>query len=264
MPGKLDFNVGDVQAVYDGPVGLLWELLMGEQIHVGGVEESGILADKAGVTKTSHVLDVCSALGGPARYLAENFGCRVTGLDITGTMLEKAETRTRQAGLENRVGFRRGNALDMPFKVGSFDIVWGQDAWCYVTDKGRLISECRRVLKSGGTLAFSDWLITDKAEPDDLIALNTFMVFPYMETLDGYTRLLKENGFILKECEDLQTQFAHFMHVYHEKYHRELKDSILQNFGQQLFDAGAGGLDLWMKAADAGKVTRGRFIAVAG
>ena len=42
--------------------------------------------------------------------------------------------------------------------AGSADFVWGEDAWCYVTDKPKLIAEAARVVKSGGTIAFTDWV----------------------------------------------------------------------------------------------------------
>src|SRR3989304_2623024 len=155
MVMKIDVSLEDVQQVYDGPVGKLWELLMGEEIHVGGVQETDILAGKAQIKKHSRVLDVCSALGGPARHLAQKFGCQVTGLDATKTMFNEAVTRTEAMNLSGQVDFKLGDALEMPFANESFDVVWGQDAWCYVTDKKRLVKECHRVLKPHGTIAFT-------------------------------------------------------------------------------------------------------------
>ena len=108
---------------------------MGEQIHVGADVQTDIMAQKAGVNKNTSVLDVCSALGGPARHLARKYGCKVTGLDATMKMVDEAAKRTEKEGLMHLVTNKLGNALDMPFKAAAFDIVWGQDAWCYVTDK---------------------------------------------------------------------------------------------------------------------------------
>jgi hypothetical protein len=85
---KLDYKLEDVQQVYEGPVGVLWEMLMGEEIHVGGPKETDILAGKANITNNTYVLDICSALGGPARHLAKKYGCRVSGLDATKKMFE--------------------------------------------------------------------------------------------------------------------------------------------------------------------------------
>ena len=96
---RLDVGIENVTEEYDGPGGVLWEMLMGEQIHVGGAKETDILARKAGMTAGSHVLDVCSALGGPARHLAKKYGCRVIGLDAARRMHEDAIRRTQEAGL---------------------------------------------------------------------------------------------------------------------------------------------------------------------
>lgn len=258
---RLDVGIENVNEVYDGPGGILWELLMGEQIHVGGAEETDALARKAGIGAESHVLDVCSALGGPARYLAQNYGCRVTGLDATTRMIEEAKRRTAEAGLASRITFEQGNALDMPFRSGTFDVVWGQDAWCYVTDKERLIQECARVAKLGGAIAFTDWLETGPMGDQEWEALHTFMVFPYTETLEGYARLATAAGLNVVEQEDLSADFAAHIPVYLDMVQTQFRQAILDNYGQEMYDGVVDGLTLWRDAAAEGKVGRGRLIA---
>jgi ubiquinone/menaquinone biosynthesis C-methylase UbiE len=257
---KLDFTIGDVTEVYEGAGGILWEMIMGEQIHVGGESETDVLAQKAGVNRDSNVLDICSALGGPARHLARKFGSRVTGLDATPKMLDKAKKRTIDEGLDHLVDYRLGNALDIPFRTGTFDIIWGQDAWCYITDKQRLIEEAHRVLKSGGIIAFTDWTQTGTMTDEEWVQLNTFMVFPYMETMDGYEELLQDTGFDIIEKEDLNVDFARHCGIYQEKLRHELKDDIIQTYGAEMFSAVDVGLDNWVKAAHECKVGRGRLI----
>ena len=261
MTRKLDVTIGNVSEVYDGPGGILWEMLMGEQIHVGAESESDVLAQKAGIGAESHVLDVCSALGGPARYLARNYGCRVTGLDATRRMDEEANRRTKEAGLENRIDFVLGNALDMPFSASTFDVVWGQDAWCYITDKQRLIEECARVLKPGGVLAFTDWLETGPMSDDEWTALNTFMVFPYLETLDGYAALAEAAGLTVVEKEDLSPDFATHVQGYLDMVRNDFRQAIIDNYGQEMQGAVEAGITLWRDASAAGKVGRGRLVA---
>jgi len=261
IKGKhLDFTIAEVNEVYGGAVGQLWEMLMGEEIHVGGSMETDILARKAGLNRNTSVLDVCSALGGPARHLAKKYGCRVTGLDATVKMVDEAVRRTGQEGLTDLVSFRIGNALDMPFHADMFDVVWGQDAWCYITDKERLVREARRVLRSDGMIAFTDWIQTGNMKEKEWEDLNTFMAFPYMETLDGYEQLLLENGFIIVEKEDLSRDFAYYCHFYQNKLRNELKDVVISGFGKELYKAADEGLDKWVRAADDGKVGRGRII----
>jgi sarcosine/dimethylglycine N-methyltransferase len=258
---KLDFNINDVNEIYSGPVGKLWEMLMGEEIHVGGKNETLILAKKAGIKKDHNILDVCSALGGPARYLAKTFGCKVTGLDATEHMINEATKRTINEPHSYLINYKFGNAVDMPFKAETFDIVWGQDAWCYVTDKNKLIEEAYRVLKSKGKIAFTDWLQVGDMSKKDWIDLNSFMVFPYMETLDGYIKILKDTGFEIFSKEDESKDFAKHCNMYQKKLRKELKNDIIENYGTEMFEAADNGLNLWVQAANKGKVGRGRIIA---
>ena len=258
---KLNFTLPDVQQVYEGPVGVLWEMLMGEQIHVGGEKETEILAEKVGINKDSHVLDICSALGGPARHLARKYGCKVTGLDGTNKMVVEAERRTEKEGLTDLISYKLGNILEIDFEPNTFDVVWGQDAWCYVTDKKKLIQKSYEVLKPGGIIAFTDWLQVGNMTAGEWEVLNTFMVFPYMETLEGYGQLLSEAGFSILDKEDLTQDFASHCHLYQSKLRTELKHSIIENYNEDLFRAADDGLNLWVTAADDGKVGRGRLIA---
>jgi ubiquinone/menaquinone biosynthesis C-methylase UbiE len=258
---KLDFNINDVVEIYSGPIGILWEMLMGEQIHVGGERETDILAQKIGIKKDDNILDVCSALGGPARHLAKKYGCQVTGLDATEKMINESIKRTNSEPYTHLITYKLGNALDMPFKAESFNVIWGQDAWCYITDKERLIHEANRVLKPGGKIAFTDWLQVGNMNKQEWIDLNSFMAFPYLESLDGYEKILENTGFEILLKEDESTDFAKHCHIYQTKLRNKLKNDVLNSYGIEMFEAADNGLNLWVRAADEGKVGRGRIIA---
>jgi ubiquinone/menaquinone biosynthesis C-methylase UbiE len=258
---KLDFTINDVNDIYSGPVGTLWEMLMGEQIHVGGEKETDALAKKAKITIKDVVLDICCAFGGPARQLAKKYGCTVYGLDATQHMIDEAIKRTKDESFANLITYKLGNALDIPFKASSFDVVWGQDAWCYITDKERLIKEAYRVIKTNGRIAFTDWIQTGAMTENEWKNLNSFMAFSYMESLDGYTRLLEKTGFEIISKEDLSEDFAMHCHMYQKKLRYDLKNNIVNNYGLEMFKAADDGLNLWTQAADDKKVGRGRIIA---
>ncbi|MFX1255775.1 MAG: class I SAM-dependent methyltransferase [Promethearchaeota archaeon] len=262
MKLNYDFSVKDVSDAYDGPVGLLWEALMGEHIHVGGIDETKLLAEKLGVNESSYILDICSALGGPVRFLAKTHKAKIVGLDITETMLKKAQERTEEAKLSHLIEYRWGNALDIPARSNTFDIVWGQDAWCYITSKPRLISEAVRVCKQGGQIGFTDWILgsTPLSTQKEADFLFEFMIFPNMETIQGYKQLLEQNNCKIIEIEDLQEDFAIHMHQYFDKL-LSLKDDIIKGFGEELYQVAENGVKAWVKAADEGKVSRGLFIA---
>ncbi|RJP65279.1 MAG: methyltransferase domain-containing protein [Candidatus Abyssobacteria bacterium SURF_17] len=256
-----DAFVENVMALYRGPAGVLYELLMTEHIHPGGVEDTKVLAEKAGIRKGLKVLDVGSALGGPARYLARKYGCSVTGLDATDSMLEEASRRNRAAGLEDLIELKLGNALDMPFEDGTFDIVWGQDAWCYISDKERLINECARVIKPQGILAFTDWLETEIFDPMEKEMVLAMLVMPNLQTFSGYLTLLKENGFQILEQEDLNDDFVSHTRDYQTQMEGDLKAQIIEKFGEDLYPGAKAAIDMLASAVQGSKMSRGRFIA---
>jgi len=174
-----------------------------DQDHFGGLQATDVLTVKSGIQKDHHVLDVCSGMGGPARYIAHCVGCRVTGIDFTESRYRSAIKLTEMVGLDHLVDFVHGNALEMPFSNDSFDVVIGQEAWCHVPDKPRLIAECARVVKPGGVIAFTDIVRTDKLSNADMRRLRSEMTFPDLETIAGYARLLQLNGCTLVEHDDL-------------------------------------------------------------
>jgi len=258
---RLDVGVDSVIEVYAGPGGVLWEMLMGEEIHVGGARDTDALSRQAGITSSSKVLDVCSALGGPARHLVRTLGCTVVGLDATPRMYDEAVRRTKEAGLDGKATYFLGNALDIPYRAASFDVVWGQDAWCYVTDKERLVRECARVVRPGGTVAFTDWLETGAMSDGLWTSLHAFMAFPYMETLEGYARLAEAAGLHVVEQEDLSPDFARQVQLYVDALQKTHKAAIVAGYGQPMYDEVERGLILWRDASAAGQVGRGRIIA---
>ena len=113
---------------------------------------AGMLAPKT----AERVLDIGSGLGGPARYLAQVHGCRVTGIDLTAEFVTTAADLTRRAHLGDRVAFQQASALDLPFPDASFDLAWSQNVAMNIADRARYYAEMRRVLKPGGRLAIQD------------------------------------------------------------------------------------------------------------
>lgn len=258
---KKPYAEKEVKEVYDGPGGLLWEAVMSEQIHSGGSAATDALANALGLKKGMTVVDLCSALGAPARHIVKKYGVTVKGVDMTKTMIEKARARVKEAKLEDMIEFYDNNVMDLPFEKETFDIVWGQEAWCYVTDKKKLLEEAYRVLKPGGKIGFTDWIITGEITNEELDPLYDTMAFPYMECFNGYQNLLKEVGFKVLDAKDQTDEFAQCFDEYYVTVHEKLKPTIMENFGQELFDFASNLVTIWRKAAKEHKVGRGFFIA---
>ena len=127
-----------------------------DEFHGGQRPATIRLAELVGFAGTEQVLDVGSGLGGPSRYLAWHYGCRVSGVDLTAEFVRVAEMLTRLTGLVDRVDYRQGDALNLPFAEQSFDVVWSQNAAMNIADRDGLYREMRRVLKPGGKLALQE------------------------------------------------------------------------------------------------------------
>lgn len=129
-----------------------------EEFHTFGRAATVALADAAEISKDDRVVDVGSGIGGPARLLARNYGCQVVGIDLTEEFCAVASDLTKRVGLSDQVEIRCGNALDMPFIDGEFSVAWTQHVSMNVADKPRMYSEMRRIVPTGGRLAFFDIL----------------------------------------------------------------------------------------------------------
>ncbi len=116
------------------------------------------MARAAAIGAADSVLDVGGGIGGPARQLAQRYGCRVTVLDLTAEYCALGETMSAWTNLADKVSFVCGNALAMPFPGGSFDVAWTQHASMNIADKPGLYREMARVVRVGGRLAFFDVL----------------------------------------------------------------------------------------------------------
>ena len=163
--------VADTQAYYDGPADEIYRTIWGDNLHLGVPSYDGcshpeamentnaIMAQAVSLTPQTHVLDLGCGYGATARYLAANYGCRVTGTNISEKELELARARSREAGLDSLLSFEYGDFHRLPYPDDSYDVVWSQEAFLHAADKNAVLSECRRVLKPDGALIFTDILV---------------------------------------------------------------------------------------------------------
>ena len=173
-----------------------------DEFHIRGRAATLELARAAGLDANKRVLDVGSGVGGTSRCLAKEFGCRVTGIDLTDEYCRAAAMLSAKVGLTDLVDFRQGDATALPFADGEFDVVWTEHVAMNIPDKPRLYKEMYRVLKPGGTLAVYDVLAGQTGPvlfpvPWARTPDTSFLVQP-----GELRRLLEDAGFTISDWSD--------------------------------------------------------------
>ncbi|MBN1975262.1 MAG: methyltransferase domain-containing protein [Sedimentisphaerales bacterium] len=264
MKSLKKIGLKNVQNVYSGPEGMLWELVMGQQIHIGGFASSMDLAEKAGIGTGMKGIDLCCCNGAGMRFLVRFRNvAQMHGVDATENVINQGKLRCKEEGLSDKMKFTLADVCDSGLKNASADFIWGEDAWCYVVDKDKLISEAARIVKPGGIIAFTDW-IEGKAGLTDSQAerFMTFMKFPNVQTLEGYCDLLKKNNCDILSAVDTG-RFAPHVDLYLNMLNMQLTYDALKiiGFNTELMQSMAQEMVFMQKLAHDGKIAQGLFIA---
>lgn len=208
-------GTGDLRAVsdiYDEPF-VAWTLrTMGTHLHPGREVATVQLAERAvafGFPAGGKVLEVASALGGPARFVARHFSATVVCLDMNPLMQRALYQSAAAEGLSMRCHPVLGRTERMPLATGSLDAGWSQDAMCHM-DKLAVVAEVARVLKPGAVFAFTDWLARGTLGREDVELLARVWAFPSLFRLADYVALLDAAGFDVLLAEDRTPGLAGF------------------------------------------------------
>jgi SAM-dependent methyltransferase len=155
-----------------------------DQFHGGGKAATDRLARIARLRPELRVLDVGGGLGGPARTLAVEHGCRVTVVDLTESYVRTGRAFTARLGLADRVTHEVGNALALDVAPGAVDLVWTQNSGMNIEDKAGLYAEFARVLRPGGRIALQEPM-AGPVQP---------VIYPVMWARDGRSSFLRPPG----------------------------------------------------------------------
>lgn len=127
-----------------------------DQLHGRELLATREHAAKLNPARNSHLLDVGSGIGGPARYFASVFGCRVTGIDLTPEFVVAATELTALTNLGDRIAFVEADAANLPFDDMSFDHACSFYVGMNLPDKPAVLDECFRVLQPGATMIWTE------------------------------------------------------------------------------------------------------------
>ncbi len=231
-----------------------------DQDHYGGLAAVEALARRAAIATGQRVLDVCAGLGGPARVLAQNLGCRVVALELNQRRAAGAARLTARVSLSGLVRVVRGNAVALPFAAGRFDACLSQEALLHIEDKPAVLRECRRVLVPGGHLAFTDWIARPRLADRERTRLREWMAATTLQTLDGYRALLGRTGFTAIAAEDVTDEWRPLLQR-RLQVHRGLRQETAGRFGERWARDFLALDRFFVELVESGKLGGGRFTA---
>lgn len=175
-----------------------------DEFHTAGRLTTLRALDMMPLREGMHVLDAGCGLGGTARCLAHEYGCRVTGIDLTPDYIDVARMLTARMGLEDRCRFDVGSAVNLPYDDASFDAGLTFHAAMNIEDRASLYGELARVLRPGAPLCVFD--VMKGPAPG--------MVFPvpwaeteatsFLKSRDETCALLDAAGFALEKEDNLR------------------------------------------------------------
>jgi MPBQ/MSBQ methyltransferase len=127
-----------------------------DEFHTGGRAATLRALEKMPLRAGMHVLDAGSGIGGTARCLAAEYGCRVSGIDLTPEYVEAARMLSERMGLSDTCKFHVGSATKLPFEESSFDAAVSFHVAMNIEDRASLYRELARVLRQGAAFCLFD------------------------------------------------------------------------------------------------------------
>ena len=193
----------------------LVRMLLGDILHPGGLELTEYLGKAIGLGKADRLLDIACGRGTSAAYLAERFGCHVTGVDYGAENISAAKAHASVKGVSHLTAFRQGDAERLPFDHGTFDAIISECSFCTFPNKARAAAEMARVLRPGGQLGLTDIKVGGTLPRDIQSLLFWVACLAGAGTPEDYVSKLKEAGFANFTVEDQRDALLETVNVVH-------------------------------------------------
>ncbi|MFK7849210.1 MAG: class I SAM-dependent methyltransferase [Rhodothermales bacterium] len=166
-----------------------------DEFHIGGREATAALVDQLELSERDYVLDIGCGLGGTARFVASEYGCKVTGIDLTSEFVDTGNELCRWVGLENQISLVQGNALALPFEAEQFDSATMIHVGMNIEDKSMLFQQIYDVLRPGAQFAVYDIMSMTKGALAYPLPWASTPGMSHLSSRIAYKSALKKAGF---------------------------------------------------------------------
>ena len=231
----------------------------GDHIHVGIYNHSKesikdasprivqMMASKLKLNSNTNLLDLGSGYGGGARYLAKNFGCQVTCLNLCINQNVRNRDLNKKNDLDHLITVVEGNFEDIPFPENSFDIAWSQDAIVHSADRELVVQEVVRVLNDKGEFIFTDLMQTYDCPKSILKPVLDRIQLDSLGSFGFYVEKGRKLGVRKTEVQNLSEHLTtHYQCVMEETQDRY--DEMVESCGKEYIDKMIEGLKHWVEA----------------
>lgn len=137
-----------------------------KRLRPGGKLATDWLISQGKFSSDKKVLEVACNMGTTSIELAKTFGCKITAIDLDSKALDKARENAKKSGVDSLITFEKANAMELPYKDNSFDIIINEAMLTMQNQQGKdkCLNEYYRVLKPGGVLLTHDVKLTQNDE----------------------------------------------------------------------------------------------------
>ncbi len=240
----------------------------GEDIHIGLYEETKDIfkASRAtvahmanaipGLNIDTQIIDFGSGYGGAARYLAKEYKCNVTCLNLSDVQNKTNRRLNIEQNLDNLISVVHGSFERLPGPAAKFDVVWSQDAILHSSNRERVIAQAWRALKPGGMMIYTDPMQADGCPPGVLQPVYDRIHLESLGSISFYKEVAEKCGFtnFCKEdmTHNLLTHYSRVLEELEKNYGPMCKTSSKNYIDRMLV-----GLRSWIDAANAGYLAWG-------
>jgi cyclopropane fatty-acyl-phospholipid synthase-like methyltransferase len=162
--------------------------------HFGGLRATEELANLCQVSRGKAVLVVGCGIGLTPCHLAKNFGCQVTGVDLSEKMVAWSQKRVERKGLAGQIELRTADAQELPFESERFDAVLIESVNAFIPDKPRAFAEYARVIRPGGYVGMNEGTWVKFPPPVELLGFIERSMQADFQLPEGWQALLVGAG----------------------------------------------------------------------
>jgi arsenite methyltransferase len=165
--------------------------------HMGGQRATREIVELCQIDQHKSLLVIGCGIGSSLVYIARQFGCQITAIDISDGMITRAEERIKKHVLEGKIILKVADAQQLPFENNTFDATICESVTAFLPDKQKGMREFVRVTKPGSFVGINE--VTWVKEPTPELEEYSYTILGGARFLvaEGWRSLLIEAG--LKE-----------------------------------------------------------------